>query len=410
MKINKYFPFAFIYFFINSLGLPFGLTYTAILSPLFYWWIIRERKKEILLPFLVCLSPFLIAHALLGVDVKTYIVSVINFTAVYIFCQAFYTFLKTVKDIEKILRRLLLLNIFACLIAVAIYFTPYSGLLWMQQKITMGADSFTRLKLFTYEASYYATLFTPLFYFFFLQVILKQNRINSWLLLFMLIIPYILSFSIGVIGCLLLSAAITYLIHFRLLTRKKRLINLLAVVATIAISFFTFLILFLPQNILFLRFENIFIGNDTSGNGRTYEAFILAMKMLDLKSYAWGIGAGQIKILGADIIRSYYLYDLDYNTFAIPNAAAETLAIFGWIGLSIRILVELLFFFYTKVWTNYYRLLLFIFIFSYQFTGSFITNIAEYVIWILAFTNVFTDFDLRKKHPESYHIHQNSTI
>ena len=396
MKINRYFPFAFIYFFINSLGLPFGLTYTAILSPLLYWWIMMERKKEVLVPFLVCLSPFLIAHAILGVNVKVYIISIVNFTAVYIFCQAFYTFLKTVEDIEQIFRRLLLINIFSCLIAVAIYFTPYSGFLWMQQKITMGADSFTRLKLFTYEASYYATLFTPLFYFFFLQVILKQNRMNSWLLLFMLIMPYLLSFSIGVIGCLLFSVAITYLIHFRLLTRKKRLINLLAIVATVAISFFTFLILFFPQNILFLRFENIFIGNDTSGNGRTYEAFILAMKMLDLKSYAWGIGAGQIKILGADIIRSYYLYDLDYNTFAIPNAAAETLAIFGWIGLSIRILIELVLFFYTKVWTNYYRLLLFIFIFLYQFTGSFITNIAEYVIWILAFTNVFPHFDVRR--------------
>ena len=116
MKINRYFPFAFIYFFVNSLGLPFGLTYTAILSPLFYWWILMERKKEVLVPFLVCLSPFLIAHAILGVNVKVYIISIVNFTAVYIFCQAFYTFLKTVEDIEQIFRRLLLINIFSCLI------------------------------------------------------------------------------------------------------------------------------------------------------------------------------------------------------------------------------------------------------------------------------------------------------
>lgn len=354
-----------------------------------------ERKKEVLVPFLVCLSPFLIAHAILGVDVRTYIISVVNFTAVYIFCQAFYTFLKTVDDVENIFRRLLIINFFACLIAAAIYFTPYNGLLWMQQTITDGAEKFTRLKLFTYEASYYATLFIPLFFFYFMQVILKQNRMNSWVLLCMLIIPYILSFSVGVIGCLLLSASVTYLIYSSLLTKKKRVLSLMAIVTVLSISFLTILWLF-PQNIIFLRFENILSGKDTSGNGRTYEAFILAMKMLDLKSYAWGIGAGQIKILGADIIRSYYLYDLDYNTFAIPNAAAETLAIFGWIGLSIRILVELVLFFYTKVWTNYYRLLLFIFIFLYQFTGSFITNIAEYVIWILAFTNVFPHFDVRR--------------
>jgi hypothetical protein len=48
------------------------------------------------------------------------------------------------------------------------------------------------------------------------------------------------------------------------------------------------------------------------------------------------------------------------------------------------------------VWRNYYRLLLFTFIFIYQFTGSFITNVAEYVIWIMAFTPVFREFDKGK--------------
>ena len=117
--------------------------------------------------------------------------------------------------------------------------------------------------------------------------------------------------------------------------------------------------------------------------------------MLELKSHAFGIGAGQVKILGATIIRDYYFYPLDYNGIAIPNAAAETITIFGWVGFSLRILIELLLFFYTKVWTNYFRMLLFVFIFVYQFTGSFVTNIAEYVIWILAFTNVFREFDVR---------------
>ena len=74
---------------------------------------------------------------------------------------------------------------------------------------------------------------------------------------------------------------------------------------------------------------------------------------------------------------------------------AETLAIFGWVGFCVRIFIELSLFFYTKVWKNYYRLLLFLFIFLYQFTGSFITNIAEYVIWIMAFTNAFPQFDVK---------------
>jgi hypothetical protein len=33
--------------------------------------------------------------------------------------------------------------------------------------------------------------------------------------------------------------------------------------------------------------------------------------------------------------------------------------------------------------------------FVYQFVGSFATNLAEFVIWILAFTNVFRQFDVK---------------
>jgi hypothetical protein len=73
---------------------------------------------------------------------------------------------------------------------------------------------------------------------------------------------------------------------------------------------------------------------------------------------------------------------------------AETLVNFGWIGIMIRFLAEGLLFAYTRVWNNYFRLTLFLFMFIYQFTGSFITSTAEYVIWILAFTNAFPRFDV----------------
>ncbi len=410
MKLNKYFPFVFIYFFINSLALPYGLTYMAILSPLFYYWVFTTRKTEILLPFFICLIPFFIFHMIFKVDTKAYFISVINYAAVYIFCQAFYTFLKKCDDPEKIFKKILIINFLFCLIAIPVYFTSFDHLIWIQHTLSEGIDNIKRLKLFTYEASYYATLFTPLFFFYLLQLVLHQNNINSFLLLPMLILPYILSFSIGVIGSIFLAVIITFLLYFRSLTKKKRALNLIVLMISISAALVIILFLFFPQNNLFLRIENIISGIDTSGKGRTSDAYFLASQILEQKSMIWGVGPGQIKILGADIIRNYYLYDLDYNKIAIPNAVAETLAIFGWVGFSLRFLVEFFFFFYTKVWTNYYRLLLFIFIFLYQFTGSFITNIAEYVIWILAFTNVFPDFDIGKKHQKSYHIHQNSTI
>ncbi|MEO7522571.1 MAG: hypothetical protein ABIT58_00675 [Ferruginibacter sp.] len=397
MRINKYLPFALVYFFINSLALPFGLTYTALLSPLLYWWVLRQRKSEIILPFLVCLSPFIIIHLILGVDVKTYLVSILNYTLVYIFCQAFYTFLKVASDKERIFKKLLYINFILCLIAIPIYFTSFNTLLWMQETITTGIESSLRLKLFTYEASYYALLFTPLFFFFFTQLLLGQNKTKTWMLLLLILLPYLLSFSFGTIACIFISCLFVWLFHFKKLMNRKRVLNLFALTMLVSILALLALWIFIPGNSLFLRIENIFLGKDTSGNGRTSEAFLLATWIIDLKSHAFGIGAGQIKILGAQIIKDFYLYPFDYTNIAIPNAAAETLTIFGWVGFSLRLLLQLALFVYTKVWTNYFRLFLFSFIFVYQFTGSFITNIAEYVIWILAFTNVFVQFDVKRE-------------
>ncbi len=93
------------------------------------------------------------------------------------------------------------------------------------------------------------------------------------------------------------------------------------------------------------------------------------------------MGLGQLKLLGVEIWNKFYNTVFDTNQITIPNAVAETFAIYGIAGLLIRFGLEWYFFFRTKPYTNYYRLGLFIFIFIYQFTGSFLFNIAEYVIW-----------------------------
>ena len=407
MEINKYFPFALIYFFFNSLGLPLGLTYTTLLAPLLYYWILITRKREVLFPFLVALIPFIIIQVNVGVELKPYFVSILNFTAVYIFCQAFYTFLKYCKDIEGIFRKLVIVNFILCLIAIPLYFTSYYNILWIKQFLTEGVDEFLRLKLFTYEASYYATLFTPLFFFYFLKVILGQNKKSSFLILVLIFLPYLLSFSLGVISAILISIIITYVLVFRYISRKRRFWWIGITVSCATVLLLISLLIFFPDNALFQRIGNIFSGNDLSGRGRTSDAFLLANKILHLRNVFFGIGPGQIKVIGANIIRNYYNYPLDYNVIAIPNATAETLAIFGMFGIILRFSTEIFFFIYTRVWTNYYRLLLFIFIFLYQFTGSFISNLAEYVIWIMAFTRGFPQFDVKGKKTQLSKIYQN---
>jgi len=236
-------------------------------------------------------------------------------------------------------------------------------------------------------------LFSPIFFFYLLQYFFRQNTIGSISLLLMLFIPYLLSFSIGVISAAFLSGIITWLVYFQRLTRKRRILNTIVNTGALLGSSMIILVLFFRHNLLFSRIGNIFSGHDTSGKGRTIDAFILANKILETGNKFWGIGIGQIKIVGANIIRNYYMYDPGYAV-AIPNAVAETWAMFGWVGVSLRILIEVFLFFYTRVWSNYCRLLLFLFIFIYRFTGSFITNTAEYVIWILAFRNVFRRFDV----------------
>jgi hypothetical protein len=396
MKVNKYLPFALIYFFINAVALPFGLTYMALLAPLFYIWVLLVRKTEILLPFFLLLMPLVLLHLLVvGVDNRTYFISLLNIILVYIFCQAAYTFFKVCTDPEKIFRVILVLNFLLCLVAIPLYFTPYADFLWLEQTISAGMKLY-RLKLFTYEPSYYALLFTPIFFFYLLQYLFRQNRLPGFLLIPMIFLPYVLSFSFGVMTAIILSGLLTWMVYFTRLTRKKRVLNMAINTGAMLVTGMTILVLFFRNNALFGRVRNIFSGEDTSGNGRTTDAFILADKLLKETSEYWGVGIGQIKLVGEHIIRGYYLYYRP-QTVAIPNAAAETLAIFGWAGFSLRMFIEIFLFFQTRVWTNYYRLLLFIFMFIYQFTGSFITNGAEYVIWILAFVNVFPQYNVVKK-------------
>lgn len=396
ITVNKYFPFAFIYFFINAAGLPFGLTYMALLAPFFYVWVTITRKKEVLLPFILVITPFVAVHILyVGVEMDSYLLSVFNLLLVYVFCQAFYTFLLVCDDKERVFRRILVINFILCLVAIPFFFSSNYALFWDQQILTEGVGRMRRLRLFTYEPSYYAFLFTPIALYFLVQYFLRKNHISGIWLLPMILLPYILSLSIGVIGAILLALFFTWIFYFNRLTSRRRILNTLISAGFVMASSLFVAVMYFRSNPLFIRMRNIFTGRDTSGRGRTYEAFMLAEKMLQQGSEWWGIGLGQIKILGDGIIRDFYLYNMDI-VVTLPNAAAETLAMFGWAGLLLRIAIELFLFFHTRVWTNYYRLVLFLFVFIYQFTGSFITNIAEYVIWILAFCPVFPQFNVQR--------------
>src|SRR6185437_2516236 len=161
---------------------------------------------------------------------------------------------------------------------------------------------------------------------------------------------------------------------------------------------FVIMAIYFPNNVLFRRMSNVLGGRDTSFNGRTMDSFKLALEIVRKKSLIVGTGFGQVKVLGLPVFKRFYNYSLfTVHTVGIPNTTGDLFATLGLVSVALKFFLEFYFLFKTRVSSNYYRMGLWLFIFIYQFTGSFMTNIAEYVIWILAFRpDLFPEFNKPK--------------
>ena len=115
-----------------------------------------------------------------------------------------------------------------------------------------------------------------------------------------------------------------------------------------------------------------------------------------------GVGPGQVKILAHDMIINYYKYSGDYAEIVrIPNSMGEMLAVYGIYGFILKLVFEIYFFVRLKIYNNLYTLVLFLFIFIYQFTGSFVINVAELGIWAVVFNAKLSRFNLGSLKTES---------
>lgn len=398
MKISKYSILAHVYFFFNSLFLPKGLLYTTVLSPLFYYKTVKSKRRTHTLPFVLFLFVYDAIHFYYGVDYRSFFISNLLFILTYFSVISFYHFINNYQGLPKLFKEILLSNALLALIAIPFFFAPknYQEWFWYINKLTVGFDGFPRLALFTYEASYYSLLLIPVWYYYIFKFLFNEIEYNKWATLLLITVPMLMSLSFGVIGATILVIFSMSIIFFKKLIKYKKTFSIALISLLVLSVVFALLWVFYPQNVFFARLENILAGNDTSTNGRTKDSFTMAWRIADMKNIYFGAGLGQIKIMIIEMVRKYYNYWGVFPRYDIPNAMGETLAIFGLFGVFLRIGLEVWLFFKTKVFTNYYRLALFIFIFIYQFTGSFITNSVEYVIWILAFSNVFEQFNVSK--------------
>jgi hypothetical protein len=380
--------------FFNSFLLPDGLLYTTLLTPFFFLNMIRKNGLKPYFIFLLITVLFAIVQ-LPAVDyIKEYIKSFVLLQCVAIFTINAYLVFKEDSRLPDVFKIIGSINLVLLIVSVIALFIPLlRSFLWYERSMSDGLPVIPRLKMLTYEASYYSLIITPVFSYYFLKRILLNAK--TGILLISLVVSLLLSLSFGVLAGILISIILVYCFNLNELGRKINL-NYLATGLLIIIVGFVCLYIFNPQNVLFERIRNITSGKDTSANGRTYESFILAWNIAKMKSVYWGIGLGQLKLIGRDYIIQYYLYTDIPPVIRIPNAVAETLNIYGIAGIVFRFAIIIYFFIRTKVWSNYYRLLLFIFIFIYQFTGSFVFNVVEYVIWVLAFSpGLFPIFDKR---------------
>lgn len=395
LQINKYLPIVILYFFFNSFLLPHGLLYTAILTPIFLIWLYPSPTFNYIWFFFFLSLPYAFLHFMNGVEIISYLKSYLLLFTVFIFSLSFYQFLRLCKSLPGIFKSVLVLNAFFVFIALfTLFFPALQGIFWHVSSITPGIEPTKRLKLLTYEASYYSFLLVPIALYYYLKMLLLGLP-NKPLVFSLVTIPILISLSFGVIAGILIALTLLFCSDIKLFTfHRKFPFYIVAGLSLLCISLF-FALQFFPNNIIFIRIANIFEGHDTSFSGRTFDSLYLGWKLAQQKSIIFGCGPGQIKIIGIELYRDYYNYaHFTSSQIAVPNSIGDTLATFGVSGILIKLGLEIYFFFKTKVYTNFYRLTIFLFIFIYQFTGSYLTNIAEYVLWIMAFyTPLFSEFN-----------------
>ncbi|MFI1744759.1 O-antigen ligase family protein [Thalassobellus sediminis] len=249
-----------------------------------------------------------------------------------------------------------------------------------------------RFKGFLYEPSYYALMFSPLLLYYFYKFIFVEKSYKTFGNLLFVAIPIIFTWSFGVLLGILL-AIIIFVIYYSI---KYFKINIYFFIVFSLLPIGVILLLIFNTEISHRIVMN-FKGDDLSTKGRTSNAFEIANYLIHGKSPFFGIGLGQIKVFGQEYIQNYYGYQKWFRV-SIPNAFAETLAIFGYTGAFIRLFIQLFLFFYKKCYNNMFSFTLFAFIFIYQFTGSFITSTLEYIIWLMAFMNLFPEFNISKRY------------
>jgi hypothetical protein len=394
-KYEHLIVYGIIYFFLNSFLLPHGLLFTTLLVPVMIYFLFREKKMGQVLIWSLLLFIPMYFQIFEFTDIRSYIISTMMVFSVYIlFFASFYIMKNNEKSIELIFKKTLIINGFLVLVALLILpVGPIRSWLWYTEIITKGLEQIPRLKLLTYEASYYAFIMMPVFLYYILKILNGQQK-HAMIISLSILASFLLSFSFGVIGALIIAFLFVVIVYWKksnVFLRRFVILGGVSFVSIIAIIMIVW-----PENPIYFRINNIIKGEDTSAMGRLLYSFMFAKDLVFRYNPIFGIGPGQVKIIAHDMIVNHYQYHGSLAEIVrIPNSMAEMLATYGFFGFLLKLFLQIYFFFKWKIFRNLYAFILFLFMFIYQFTGSFITNAAEIVNWAIVFGLRFPAFEMQ---------------
>jgi hypothetical protein len=378
-RYHRFLPVALLFFFVNALWFfPHGLTITSCISPFFYLWLLRKGHRFVLEKYFAVLFPFALVDVIQKVNhhaSKDLAISGLLLMTVYVTVYAFAVAIHEMQSLEKLITTIIWINFWFALFGLVARFTPAYTIMWSIPTEAMSTTRSVRFRGFTYEPSYYATLMTPLVFYAYWRFAKKRNWPNIRMLLATLI-PFAMALSFGAVGAMVAAMVIVYLYLGIGFTKYKWIVG--GTIAVVALYFV------LPSTShIKQRITAVATGSDNSVNIRTIESYASAYAMARSEDIWFGIGLGESKDYGHTFVQ--------WNTQNVPNATlpstvATQFAETGILGLGLRFVVEIYLFIKTRPDRDPFRLSLFVWVVLYQFAGSFDSNVAEYLIWILAFS------------------------
>lgn len=384
IRYHKYLPLAMTYFFLNCPPFfPQGLLVTSCLAPIFYFKLLRKKRRFVLEMFFLASFPFILGNLFSGFKLLIFLPSYLLLLCCYVTVYAFADVMRDLRTLDQVMRTIIWVNFVIALFGLAIRFTGAYQLMWLDETGEVTGSTWVRFRMFTYEPSYYALLMVPLVLYSYWYFRREKSRYSIKLLV-ATTIPMLMAFSVGTFLAITLSLIAVHLRYGRGLGRYKWIMGpaVILLIGYIALP---------STNTVKVRISNIINGHDSSTTVRTTGSLEAAFKMAEAKDIWFGVGAGNVKVYGAAFI--------DWRNGRLASGIADTLGEFGVAGVALRLAIEIYFFFRTKPYTDPFRLSLFICVFIIQFGGSYNGDLAEYVIWVIAFSPSAGFFSAKEQQP-----------